>query len=52
MKRRTRLIAALLVLAMLLTVPAAPARADETSGGKYVSDVFIAYGKTQKEAED
>ena len=43
---KTRLLSAALTCAMLLTTPigAVKAAADDANSGKYVSEVFIAYG--------
>ncbi len=54
MKRRlsTKLLSFLLVLVLGLTTPVAvSAQAAEDSKGKYISDVFIAYGKSADEAK-
>lgn len=53
MKRKlsTKLISFLLVLVLALTTPAAViAQAADNSNGKYVKDVFIAYGYSEEEA--
>ena len=50
---KTKLLCAALSAAMLLTSPIGhiKAAADDAKTGKYVKEVFIAYGKTEEEAE-
>ena len=53
MKRsfKTRLISAALTCAILLTSPVTMVKAAAEDHGKYISEVFIAYGSTEDEAK-
>ena len=53
MKLKQRMLSAITAAAMLLTsqVPSLSAFAADAGAGKYVSEVFVAYGKTEDEAK-
>ena len=49
---KSRVLSAVLTCSMLLTTPIGTVRAAAEDTGKYVSEVFIAYGKTEEEAKN
>ena len=53
MKRKlsTKIISFMLVLAMCISTPASVVQAAEDNNGKYISDVYIAYGSSEDEAK-
>ncbi len=53
MKRKlsTKIISFMLVLAMCISTPASVVQAAEDNNGKYISDVYIAYGSSEEEAK-
>ena len=52
MKFSTKLISVLLVVIMLVSIPLGTMQAAAADKGKYVKDVFIAYGETVQEAKN